>query len=111
MRPDGEPRSGETVIGPGTVSVQPEGLPVTAMNWLVAPDSIRELMTRVVAPVTGALPVYITENGSAWHDYVTQDGQVHDLRADRLPARPPGRAARRDRGRRASGVLRLVAAR
>jgi hypothetical protein len=28
--------------------------------------------------VTGALPLYITENGSAWPDYVTQDGQVHD---------------------------------
>ena len=78
LRPDGEPRRGETVTGPGTVSVQPEGLPVTAMNWLVEPSSIRELLTRVVAPVTGELPVYITENGSAWHDYVTADGQVHD---------------------------------
>jgi len=28
--------------------------------------------------VTGELPVYITENGSAWHDYVTAGGQVHD---------------------------------
>jgi beta-glucosidase len=78
LNPDGEPRRGETVTGPGTVSFQPEGLPITAMNWLVEPGSIRELLTRVVAPVTGELPVYITENGSAWHDYVTQDGQVHD---------------------------------
>ena len=76
---DGEPRRGETVTGPDTVSVQPDGLPITAMNWLVEPSSIRELLTRVVAPVTGALPVYITENGSSWHDYVTDDGQVHDL--------------------------------
>jgi beta-glucosidase len=79
VRRDGEPRSGESWIGPGLVRVQPAGLPVTAMNWLVAPDSIRELMTRVVAPVTRGLPVYITENGSAWHDYVTQDGQVNDF--------------------------------
>jgi beta-glucosidase len=78
LNPDGEPRRGQTVTGPGTVSVQPEGLPITAMNWLVEPGSIRELLTRVVAPVTGELPVYITENGSSWHDYVTQDGQVHD---------------------------------
>jgi beta-glucosidase len=78
LNPDGEPRRGQTVTGPGTVSVQPEGLPITAMNWLVEAGSIRELLTRVVAPVTGELPVYITENGSAWHDYVTQDGQVHD---------------------------------
>ena len=78
LRPDGEPRRGETVTGPGTVSVQPEGLPVTAMNWLVEPDALHELLTRVVAPATGALPVYITENGSAWPDYVTPDGRVHD---------------------------------
>jgi beta-glucosidase len=77
-RPDGEPRRGETVTGPGTVSLQPPGLPVTAMNWLVEPSSIRELLTRVVAPVTGPLPLYVTENGSAWHDYVTPDGRVHD---------------------------------
>ncbi len=78
-RPDGVPRSGEAPIGPGLVRVQPAELPRTAMDWLVAPDSIRELMIRVVAPVTGELPLYITENGSAWYDYVTQDGQVNDL--------------------------------
>jgi beta-glucosidase len=78
LHPDGEPRRGETVTGPGTVSVQPDGLPITAMNWLVEPGSIREALTRVVAPVTGALPIYITENGSSWYDYVTPDGQVHD---------------------------------
>jgi len=78
MRPDGEPRRGESWIGPGAVRVHPEEMPVTAMDWLVAPDSIRELMTRVVAPVTNGLPVYITENGSAWQDYVTQAGRVED---------------------------------
>ena len=75
---DGQPRAGETVNGPGTVDVKPEGLAITAMNWLVEPTSIHELMTRVVAPVTGDLPIYITENGSSWYDYVTADGQVHD---------------------------------
>jgi beta-glucosidase len=78
LSPDGQPRRGETVTGPGTVSIQPDGLPITAMNWLVEPSSIRELLTRVVHPVSGDLPVYVTENGSSWHDYVTQDGQVHD---------------------------------
>jgi beta-glucosidase len=78
LRPDGEPRRGETVTGPRTVSVQPDGLPVTAMNWLVEPGSIRELLTRVVAPAAGGRPVYITENGSSWYDYVTADGRIHD---------------------------------
>jgi beta-glucosidase len=77
-RPDGEPRRGETNVGPGVVQVQPEGMPVTAMNWLVDSSSIHELMTRVVAPVSGALPVYITENGSSWYDYVTPEGRVED---------------------------------
>jgi beta-glucosidase len=76
--PDGELRRGESWAGPGTVAVQPDGLPKTAMNWLVEPSSIRELLTRVVAPLTGELPIYITENGSSWYDYVTQDGRVED---------------------------------
>ncbi len=77
-RPDGELRRGQAWDGPGTVLVQPEELPVTAMNWLVEPGAMHELLTRVVGPASGPLPVYITENGSAWHDYVTADGQVHD---------------------------------
>jgi beta-glucosidase len=44
----------------------------------VEPSSLHELLTRVVTPVTGGLPVYITENGSAWHDYVTPGGTIED---------------------------------
>jgi beta-glucosidase len=77
LHPDGEPRRGETIAGPGVVTVQPDGMPVTAMNWLVEPDSIYELMTRLRDEAPG-LPIYITENGSSWYDYVTQDGAVHD---------------------------------
>jgi beta-glucosidase len=78
--PDGQPRAGERPMKgeDGFVEVHPEGLAVTAMNWLVEPTSFRELLTRVVAPVTGDLPVYITENGSSWYDYVNQDGRVED---------------------------------
>jgi beta-glucosidase len=75
---DGQLRAGERPLEDGFVDVQPEGLAVTAMNWLVEPTSFRELLTRVIAPVTGDLPVYITENGSSWYDYVTQDGRVED---------------------------------
>ena len=52
-------------------------MPVTAMNWLVDTSSIYELMTRL-RDATHGLPLYITENGSAWYDYVTQDGTVED---------------------------------
>jgi beta-glucosidase len=77
IRPDGEPRHGEQLIGPDQVLVQPEGMPVTAMNWLVDSSAIYELMTRV-RDETNGLPLYITENGSAWYDYVTPDGTVED---------------------------------
>jgi beta-glucosidase len=77
IRPDGEPRRGEQLIGPDVVFVQPEGMPVTAMNWLVDSSSIYELMTRL-RDVTDGLPIYITENGSAWYDYVSPDGTIED---------------------------------
>lgn len=77
IRPDGEPRSGERLIGPTQVVVHPEGMPVTAMDWLVDSSSIYDLMTRLRDEAPG-MPVYITENGSAWYDYVTQAGTVDD---------------------------------
>src|SRR5262252_55568 len=77
IRPDGEPRRGEQLIGPDVVFVQPEGMPVTAMDWLVDSSSIYELMTGL-RDATDGLPLYITENGPAWYDYVTQDGTVED---------------------------------
>jgi len=78
-RGEGAIRKGDISLGDHFVGVQPEGLPVTAMDWLVEPSSFHELLTRVVAPMSGDLPVYITENGSAWYDYVTQDGAVNDF--------------------------------
>jgi beta-glucosidase len=56
--------------------VEPTG-PTTSMGWNVAPESFTDLLLRLreVAP---GLPVYITENGSAWPDEVGPDGQVHD---------------------------------
>ena len=77
-RPDGELRRGESVDCPGHGAGAAGRMPITAMDWLVEPTSIHEVLTRVVAPVTGALPVYITENGSSWYDYVTQDGRIED---------------------------------
>jgi beta-glucosidase len=77
IRPDGEPRRGERLIGPNQVMIQPDGMPVTAMNWLVDASSIYELLVRLRDEASG-VPLYITENGSAWYDYVTQDGTIED---------------------------------
>ncbi|WP_104162963.1 GH1 family beta-glucosidase [Cryobacterium sp. N22] len=61
----------------------PQGLPVTAMDWEVQPDGLRELLVRVGAEYTGpaGTDLYVTENGAAYDDIVASDGSVHD--ADR----------------------------
>ncbi|WP_241986425.1 GH1 family beta-glucosidase [Cryobacterium psychrophilum] len=58
----------------------PQGLPLTAMQWEVQPDGLRELLLRVnteyAAPA--GTSVYVTENGAAYDDVVAPDGRVHD---------------------------------
>lgn len=60
-----------------------QGLPLTAMDWEVQPDGLRELLVRLQAEYTGpaGTDLYVTENGAAYDDVVAADGAVHD--ADR----------------------------
>lgn len=55
---------------------RPAGFPKTATNWPVTPEALywgpKFLYERY------RKPIYITENGSACHDTVSQDGKVHD---------------------------------
>jgi beta-glucosidase len=60
--------------------VLPAEPPVTDMGWEIDPTGLRNLLVRI-ARQHGNIPVYITENGSAWPDEVADDGAVHD--ADR----------------------------
>ncbi len=53
------------------------GLPTTATGWEVDPDGLVEVLTRVTRDYT-PLPIYVTENGSAWFDEVAADGSVDD---------------------------------
>jgi beta-glucosidase len=50
--------------------------PLTSMGWEQSPSSHRMIVERSARE--SGLPVYITENGSAWDDTVSDDGQVHD---------------------------------
>jgi beta-glucosidase len=59
------------------LDISPEGMPVTAMDWLVHPDGLYDLLIRLRDEAPG-LPLYITENGAAYHDYVTPEGTVDD---------------------------------
>jgi beta-glucosidase len=51
--------------------------PVTAMDWIVRPDGLRQLLVRIHAdyPVP---PMAVTENGAAYTDPAPIDGRVHD---------------------------------
>ncbi len=50
--------------------------PLTSMGWEQSPESHRLIIERSARE--SGLPIYVTENGSAWHDTVDDDGHVHD---------------------------------
>jgi beta-glucosidase len=62
--------------GQDVVEVEPP-VQTTAMGWGVEPDGLLELLTRL-RDEWPAVPLVITENGSAWPDVVSPDGAVHD---------------------------------
>ncbi len=59
----------------------PQNLPLTAMDWEVQPDGLRELLQEVDSEYTGpaGVKVYVTENGAAYDDTVEPDGSVNDI--------------------------------
>ncbi len=61
----------------GAATVLPPGLQTTAMGWPVEPDGLAELLVRIHREYA-RLPLYITENGAAFHDYVDPEGGVDD---------------------------------
>jgi beta-glucosidase len=55
----------------------PATTPTTAGNVAIRPDALHSVLTRVNREWT-KLPLWITENGIALHDYVGPDGRCHD---------------------------------
>ena len=49
----------------------------TSFGWSVIPDSLHAVLHRVSREFT-SLPIYITENGASFDDYVDPDGAVND---------------------------------
>lgn len=59
--------------------VHPEGAEYTEMGWEVHPSGLYDLLTRFHKEYQ--IPaLYVTENGAAFKDVVSEDGQVHDPR-------------------------------
>jgi beta-glucosidase len=51
--------------------------PLTDMGWSIDPTGMRELLLRLHREHPG-LELMVTENGAAYPDQVSEDGQVHD---------------------------------
>ena len=51
----------------------------TDVGWLVVPDGLHDLLTRVWHD-HGPAAIYVTENGAAFPDEVARDGAIHDDR-------------------------------
>src|SRR3954447_20240039 len=64
---------------PGTnlAALGPSETPLTAMGWGVDPEGLGDLLRRLQRDY-GDLPLYLTENGSAYEDEVLPDGSIHD---------------------------------
>jgi beta-glucosidase len=54
----------------------PADVPRTTMGWPVEPDAFREMLTTMHKRY--GLPIYVTENGTAFADKPTPDGKVPD---------------------------------
>jgi beta-glucosidase len=62
------------------VSFYPSGLPRTAMGWEVRPDGLTQILRRLRDEYAGpTVKIFVTENGAAFDDRVSPDGEVHDV--------------------------------
>ena len=59
-------------------SIETPGRDRTAMDWEIHASSLTKLLVRIRDEYT-TVPIYITENGAAFDDYVDPNGAVHDL--------------------------------
>ena len=59
--------------------VKQSGSEHTEMGWEVHPPSLRNMLLRLVREYH-LPPIYITENGAAFVDTISEDGLVHDVR-------------------------------
>ena len=68
---------GRRFLGLPVRPVIPEGVQRTAMGWPIEPDGLTDVLVRLNREYTNA-PIYITENGAAFHDYADPEGEVKD---------------------------------
>ncbi|HEY8321639.1 MAG TPA: GH1 family beta-glucosidase [Candidatus Baltobacteraceae bacterium] len=64
-------------VNPFGEYVEVPGAERTAMGWEVYPDGLLDTL-RAVNAVRSDIKIYVTENGAAYPDVVSDDGKVHD---------------------------------
>ncbi|AMM21535.1 beta-glucosidase [Frondihabitans sp. PAMC 28766] len=76
---DGSLAAGDASSNPGSefVEMVDTGAPKTQMGWEVHPDGLLDVL-RMANALAPSMPLYVTENGSAYDDAVV-DGAVDDL--------------------------------
>ncbi len=74
----GAPAAPEQPGSEGIAFRAPDG-PVTDMNWLIEPSALTGLLKRIDTDYPGT-PMLITENGAAYPEVPSADGEVHDAR-------------------------------
>jgi len=75
-QPDAPP--GTPFADLGARPVVPHAAEKTAMGWPVEPDGLAEILVRLKDEYTD-VPLYVTENGRAVHDYADPEGEVKDF--------------------------------
>lgn len=63
---------------PFAVDERPAEPATTSFGWSVIPESLTAVLSRVAREFT-KLPLYVTENGASYHDYVDPNGEVVDI--------------------------------
>ncbi|MEV4197884.1 GH1 family beta-glucosidase [Micromonospora globbae] len=62
----------------GAVSEVPPGAEVTNFGWAVVPEGFRDVLLWLRDTYPNLPPIYVTENGASYDDYVDPTGQVRD---------------------------------
>jgi beta-glucosidase len=98
-RADGHKASSATPwVGSEAVEFLPQPGPHTAMGWNIAPEALEEVLVNL-STAFPHLPLMVTENGAAFDDVLTPDGEVHDAaRRDYLHRHLVACARARERG-------------
>jgi len=56
-------------------------LPKTAMDWAIYPEGLKGFLVRLANDYMGDKPIYVTENGMAGDDSLSDDGVADPIRA------------------------------